>query len=167
MFFFSISASSSTLHTAAKPHLKTNWHQITTFSQECFTVSLPKELHSSSPDLTLILKPPGANKSKEARALSHQICRKWNFVHYPWQSSSVAQANICKWIIANKLKMQTCRREQERPNGAEESGWVWHSRSALSRLSDLGQLMDLLSTSVFQTELKITISISWNLLITT
>lgn len=119
-------------------------------------------------NLMLILKLSVTDKGKEVKALSHQICRRWNFIRYPWQSSSIALVNICKWIITNTHKIQTCKRERresaERHRGVRKG--CLHSDSALSMLTDLGQLnLPSLNPGVFQKRLKMIMPTSSNLLI--
>lgn len=76
--------------------------------------------------------------------------------------------NICKWIITNTHKIQTCKRERresaERHRGVRRG--CLHSDSALSMLTDLGQLnLPSLNPGVFQKRLKMIMPTSSNLLI--
>lgn len=119
------------------------------FSQECFTISLPKELHSRFSDLTLTLKPPGANKSKEAmRFCPIRFVESGTLFITPGSRHQWYERTSVRESLQTDSKCGPAgesKREEEWCGGI---GWVWHSGSALSRSSDLGQLMDLLSIPV-------------------
>ena len=94
------------------------------FSQECLLDLIAQRIILKLLSLMLILKPPVADKGKEGLCPIRFIEVK--LFSLPWQSSSVALVSIYKWIIANKFKIQNCKREPgERQNGAERLGWVF------------------------------------------
>lgn len=79
-------------HTA-KPLLKANI-ELLVFSGVLALAHCLKWLTLKLLSLMLILILSVTDKGKEIRSLSHQICRRWNFSRYPWQSSSIALVNI-------------------------------------------------------------------------